>query len=348
VIQVAATDKGPSPQNHTQIVHITQTSVLADSNFADVGQTVKQSLGPGHFDDTDESEPETATTSSTTAIMTQQDLHQVVTVDQTTVTGNNSSSISQLGKQRARAKQADSISEYQNTMTTPVPAEQCPLSDDAQANICSLVNQTSMGGGQNISTLDDTLSQFARAHKTTAGDQQQGFAPEVGGINHEIHQSSDGFCKINTKQREIQVLRAVQASVTQVQHGPVRKGAGSNQACNAASVWTGDQDSSQLATSRPKEEDIGSLVFASAAAQDNLLEYFGVSAGSIHATQTASQHDNAGNDSTSNACPGTGGSENVCGATISCTEGFCSTSQDANPCDGFGVPDPVTGRCEGE
>ena len=246
IVQVATTNKGPSPQNHTQIVHVTQGS-SGGSNWVDVTQVVKQSLGPGHYDDTDESEPESASTTIPGPIETQQDFHQLVTVDQTAAgAGNNSSKISQFGKQRARAKQALSISQNQNTLPG---SEVCPA-DDPAANMCSVVNQTS-GTGQNVSTLDDMYLQFARAHKTmAAGTQQQGAGPGAGGIDHEIHQTSDGFCKITTKQSERQVLRAVHADETQIQNGPTRKGFGSAQDCGSDAVWTGTQDSTQLATDR--------------------------------------------------------------------------------------------------
>jgi hypothetical protein len=205
--------------------------------------------------------------------------------------------------------------------------------------MCSKVTQTSVSG-QNFSTLDDTYLQFERAHKAAGGDQQQGVSG-AGGLDHEIHQESSGFCKIETNQNERQVMRAVQASVAQSQHGPTRKGAGSNQACNADSQWAGGQDSKQVATSRPKEEDIGSLIFAAPATQSNLLEYFGVSAGFIHATQSVSQQNNAGKDTEPNSCSG-----HVCGALITCSEGFCSSSQNPNPCGPFEFPNPVTGKCE--
>jgi len=337
VIQIAATNKGPSPQRHTQRVEVFQQSTAA-SNYVDVLQTVKQSLGPGHYDDTDDAEAESVSTTSPAPIVTQQDFHQIVVVEQDTTTGNNTSEISQFGKQRARAKQALSISQHQNTLPPATADEVCPAEDE-NANMCSHVTQTS-GTGQNLSTLNDAYLQFERAHKTTGGDQQQG-VPGTGGLDHEIHQESTGFCKIVTKQSERQTMRAVQANVVQNQHGPTRKGAGSNQACSPSSVWTGSQDSSQLATSRPKEEDIGSLVFASPATQTNLMQYFGVSAGSIHATQSVSQQNNAGKTTTPNSCSG-----NVCGAVITCTEGFCSSSQDPNPCGPGQFPNPVTGRCE--
>jgi len=77
------------------------------------------------------------------------------------------------------------------------------------------------------------------------------------------------------------------------------------------------------------------------------MEYFGVTAGSIHATQTATEHNNAGNSTTSNSCPGTGGSEQICGATITCVGGVCSSSENPEPCGPSQFPEtePVTGRC---
>lgn len=340
-IQAAATDKGGSEQTHTQIINVTQSSEAA-SNFLDATQTVKQSLGPGHYDDTDEDEPESVTTASLTGITTSQEFHQAVTANQTTDSGDNNSNISQFGKQRARAKQTSPIEQSQNTL----PGGQCSAVGDGTANQCSLVTQMS-NTGQNSSTLDDTYLQFERAHKAAAGFQLQGRLG-AGGIDHEIHQQSAGHCEIRTTQTERQVMRDVQANVTQTQHGPVRKGAGSNQDCSSDSNWTGGQDSKQIATSRPKETDIGSLVFAANAIQSNLLEYFGVSSGSIHATQNVSEQNNASKDTEQNSCPGAGGTDQVCGATISCTGGTCAPGEvPANPC-ASGEPDPEhPGRCTG-
>jgi len=322
VIQVAAANKGPSTQKHTQRVEVMQDSTAA-SNFVDVSQTVKQSLGPGHYDDTEEAESESVSSTSSAPIISQQDFHQVVVVVQDTATGNNTSSISQFGKQRARAKQALSISQNQNTLPAATPDEECPA-DDVNANMCSRVTQTSVTG-QNLSTLKDAYSQFERAHKTTTGDQKQGI-PGTGGLDHEINQTSSGFCKIVTSQSERQTMRSVQANVLQNQHGPTRKGVGSSQTCSTNSVWTGNQDSSQLATSRPKEEDIDSLVFAAPANQTNFMEYFADSTGSIHATQSASQRNNAGSETEQNSCPGIGGTAQFCFAVITCAEGSCSAS----------------------
>jgi len=344
-VQVAATDVGGSTQGHTQIIHVTQSSDGA-SNFVDASQTVKQSVGSGHFDDTDEGETESTETTSPMPITTNQDFHQIVTVDQqATTTGNNKSAIDQFGKQRARAKQVSPISQFQNTAGPS--SELCPA-EDANANQCSSVSQVS-GTGTNTSNLKDTYLQFERAHKSTVGTQTQG-RPGDGGIDHEIHQESLGYCEIQTTQTERQVMRAVQSSVAQNQHGPTRKGVGSNQDCNDQSKWTGGQDSRQVATSRPKETDIDSLVFASPANQTNLLEYFGVSSGAIHATQDVTEQNNAGKTSAHNSCPGAGGTAQVCGAEIFCVEGGCGPGEGAaNPCGPGQFPDPMhPGRCTGD
>ena len=342
VVQVAATDKGPSPQNHTQIVNVDQTST-GGSNASDVSQGVKQSLGPGHFDDTDEDEPDSASPSGPLPITTQQDFHQIVTVTQNAGTGDNSSKISQFGKQRARAKQSPSITEMQNTQFA-AGAQVCPLSDDPNANICSSVDQTS-GTGQNISTLDDTLSQFERAHQTGAGGQQQGINAGSGGINHEVRQRSDGFCKIVTNQSEHQVMRAVQANVAQAQYGPTRKGAGSSQDCNTSSVWTGTQNSTQLATTRPTEADMGSLVFGDPAFQTNLLEYFGTSTGDIRATQSVTEKTNGASVTQQNSCPASPSSDpnHACAITIACGNTDLAVAS-APPVEG-GVCTPSSDQC---
>ncbi|MBA3734165.1 MAG: hypothetical protein H0W90_03035 [Actinobacteria bacterium] len=211
--------------------------------------------------------------------------------------------------------------------------------------MCSLVNQNSTSG-KNVSTLDDAYNQFARAQgcgrRTAAGNRVR-----QRWYRHEIHQESSGFCKIVTKQKEHQVLRAVRANVAQSQHGPVRKGVGSNQACGADSVWTGTQDSSQVLTSRLTEADIGSLVFASAGLQDNLVEYFGVSAGSIHAAQSVSEQMNGHPERVQNSCPTSDTPDDaVCAAVITRVEGSCTSPESATPCPPGELPNSTTGKCE--
>jgi hypothetical protein len=211
--------------------------------------------------------------------------------------------------------------------------------------MCSVVNQTS-GSGQNNSTLDDTYLQFERAHKTTTeGVQQQGLAFSQGGMDHEIHQTSSGVCKITTHQTERQVMRAVQASVSQVQHGPTRKGADSDQDCAVGSTWTGTQDSTQTATARPTEADIGSLLYAPTVAnQDNTMEYFGSSPnGDIRATQSVKQQANNQRETETNSCPpdsSSSGPNHECAALIVCENPESSLA----PVPSAAPQDP--GRCE--
>ena len=332
VLQVAMVNHGPTPQKHTQIVKITQTNGAA-ANIAEVGQVVKQSLGPGHFDDTEESEAEPVTTMSLTPLVLQQDFHQSVEVNQTTTTGNNDSSIGQFGKQRSRAKQAPGITQKQNTLVE----SHCPVGvDDANANMCSVVKQTSTSG-QNVSRLDDAYLQFARAHKSSSALQQQGEATGVGGLDHTIQQTSSGFCKIETRQIERQVERAVRTDGQQIQHGPTRKGSQSFQECSPSAIWRGLQDSTQTATSRPTEQDVDTLVFSTTfAEQDNLLEYIGESSGDIRATQSVKQQTNNQRETETNSCPPPGspaGDNHFCFAVITCTNPDVDFAPSAAPTD---------------
>lgn len=328
IIQIAATDNGSPTQDHTQDVNLRQTNDTG-SNDANITQVIKQSLGPGHFDDTDTGEADTATTSSPTPITTSQESHQTVSVMQTaTLSGDNNSSISQTSKQRVRALHAPMISESQNV----APRDTCPVTDDTKANQCSLVNQTSTSG-QNVSTLDNDYSQFERAHDTTAtGTQQQGISAVSGGIDHEIHQTSSGFCKIVTNQDETQTERAVQASETQIQHGPIRKGAGSSQGCASNSTWNGTQDSDQLATTRPTEADIGTAVFGDPAFQDDMVEYIGNTTGTIQANQSVKEQTNGHPAMAQNSC----GPSTTCAIAIACGETDASIA---------GAPPTQAGTC---
>jgi hypothetical protein len=349
-VQVVAVENGGVPvdtlvtQHATQIINATQTATSGASNFLNATQVIKQSLGPGHFDDTEEAELDPDTSTHQGALALSQESHQIVTADQTADIGSNNSSISQSSKQRERAVHATvSVDENQNTM--PASGQDvCPITDDPNANMCARVHQKS-GSGPNRSALSQGSSQFERAHDTPTGQQMQG-KPTTGGMNHEIQQTStgSGLCTIRTAQSEHQTQRAVRASVNQVQNGPLRKGVGSSQACSPKSTWTGSQNSAQLATTRPQEADVGSSVFGDPATQNDLLEYFGTTTGQIQATLSVNEKVNNQSTSANTSCSGTS-----CEAFIACGQAFV-VSEGAGGCvttcpEGE-LFNPATGQCE--
>jgi hypothetical protein len=321
-----------------------QNAALGYSNFLNVTQVVKQSLGPGHFDDTEQAELDTDTSTHQGALAISQESHQIVTGEQTADAGTNNSSISQSSKQRERAVHATvSIAENQNTMTA-TGDDVCPIADDPNANLCADVHQTS-GIGSNISTLNQASSQFERAHDTPSGNQTQGVGPSTGGLNHEIQQTSTagGVCTIKTSQNEDQTQRAVRATVNQLQNGPIRKGVDSSQDCGTNATWTGSQDSTQLATSRPKEADVGTSVFADPANQNDLLEYFGTTTGHIQATLSASENINNQSNTANTSCSGMS-----CVAFIACGQAFAVSEGGGGcftTCPEGKVFNPATGEC---
>ena len=54
VLQVIISQNPPSPQDGTQVVKLRQTALGTGSNTAGIAQYVKQSLGPGTPEDTEE------------------------------------------------------------------------------------------------------------------------------------------------------------------------------------------------------------------------------------------------------------------------------------------------------
>jgi hypothetical protein len=347
-VQVVAVENGGVPvdtlvtQHATQIVNATQTATAGASNFLSATQVIKQSLGPGHFDDTEEAELDPDTSTHQGALALSQESHQIVNADQTADLGSNNSAISQSLKQRERAVHATvSVDENQNTM--PASGQDvCPIVDDPDANMCAQVHQKS-GSGPNRSVLSQGSSQFERVHDAPTGHQTQGM-PTTGGMNHEVQQTSTGLCTIATAQSEHQTERAVRASVNQVQNGPLRKGVSSSQACNGNSRWSGSQDSAQLATTRPKEADVGSSVFGDPATQNDLLEYFGTTSGQMQATLSVNERVNNQSTSANTSCSGMS-----CEAFIACGQAFV-VSEGAGGCvttcpEGE-LFNPATGQCE--
>jgi hypothetical protein len=58
VLQVIISQNPPSPQDGTQVVKLRQTALGTGSNTAGIAQYVKQSLGPGTPEDTEEGDSE--------------------------------------------------------------------------------------------------------------------------------------------------------------------------------------------------------------------------------------------------------------------------------------------------
>jgi hypothetical protein len=75
VLQVIISQNPPSPQDGTQVVKLRQTSLGTGSNTAGIAQYVKQSLGPGTPEDTEEGDSEPDAPGSQ-----KQESHQTVTV----------------------------------------------------------------------------------------------------------------------------------------------------------------------------------------------------------------------------------------------------------------------------
>jgi hypothetical protein len=305
ILQVIISQNPPSAQDGTQIVKLRQTALGTGSNTAGIAQYIKQSLGPGTPDDTEENELESDT--PTTASITQgQESHQVIHLHQKSVSGANNAPIFQFLRQRERAGNAETIDQSQNTARD---RQQCVIDSgsdalegvvvDSHANMCVLLNQESTANGKQLATVTGDYNQFQRAHKAGAGTQTQG-VPFVGGEDIGLVQDSGGISNVLTIQNERQTQRAVQADVVQNQNGP-RKGEGSRQVGNAADVWKGFQTSTQTQTKRPTPAEIG-LAQAASGTQTNFLLYSAMQdpPGTLNATQTATQN----GATTMNSCSG--------------------------------------------
>jgi hypothetical protein len=316
ILQVIISQNPPSAQDGTQIVKLRQTALGTGSNTAGIAQYIKQSLGPGTPDDTEENELE-PDAPTTTSITQGQESHQVIHLHQVSVSGNNNAPIFQFLRQRERAGNAGTIDQSQNTA---VGRRQCVIdagSDaldgvvvDPDANMCVLLNQKSVSGKQ-LATVIGDYNQFQRTHKAGAGTQTQG-VPFVGGEDIGLVQDSGGISNVLTIQNERQTQRAVQADVFQNQNGP-RKGEGSRQVGNGGDVWKGFQTSTQTQTKRPTPAEIG-LAQAASGTQTNFLLYSALQTppGTLNATQTAIQN----GATTMNSC-----STSPCEILIVCAAG---------------------------
>jgi hypothetical protein len=254
-------------QAATQNASITQNNTKGGSNNAVVTQNVVQLLGRGAAalnDDPNNADDFTPSTSS--PILQKQDAYQRLSVIQTTsngaaLAGNNSAAILQTQLQRARADHSPQITQLQNTVDVdgfgPCPVLNLAL-DDRYANQCNTVQQSSSLvpslGGKNTIVMRHDYRQFEAASNccVTLGKQAQGSVtdPAHGGLDHRFTQSSSGLSKQTSDQVERQVQRRssiVSPGIAVEQHGPTRKGTGS-QAGNNADTANQTQNSVQVST----------------------------------------------------------------------------------------------------
>ena len=251
----------------TQNASIAQTNTKGGSNNAAVTQNVVQLLGRGAAalnDDANNADDYTPPTGS--PILQKQDAYQRLSVIQTTsngaaLAGNNSAAILQTQLQRARADHSPQITQLQNTVDVN-GSSTCPVLnaalDDPFANQCNTVQQSSSLapslGGKNTVLMRHDYRQFQAASNccTTVGKQAQGSVtdPAHGGLDHRFTQSSSGLSKQTSNQVERQVQRRssiVSPGIVAEQHGPTRKGTGS-QAGNGADTANQTQNSVQVST----------------------------------------------------------------------------------------------------
>jgi len=262
VVQILAqTAAGGGTQVATQSTSIVQDNTLGGSNLVGVTQNVVQLLGRGagalndNPNDADDFTPPTAL-----PINQKQDAYQRLSIVQSTskptgLAGNNTAGILQTQLQRARADRAPSITQRQNTVLAPTPCPVLSALDDASANQCASVQQTSSTtpnlGGKNTSLLRQDYRQFQAASNccVTLGTQVQGIATQ-GGLDHGFLESSSGLSTQVSNQVERQTQRRssiASPGLTVEQHGPTRKGTGS-QTGNPADTAKQTQDSVQIST----------------------------------------------------------------------------------------------------
>jgi hypothetical protein len=338
IVQVIWSQNPPSPQDGTQIVKLRQTALGTGSNNALISQYIKQSLGLGTPEDTEENELEPDASPTPGTITEKQESHQIVHLRQVSVSGNNTAPIFQFLRQRERAANAGTIDQSQNTDNAGLCTKDesdglgFSVTVDPNANMCILLNQES-GTGTQLATLTGDYNQFQRVRKAGAGSQLQGnLQPFIGGEDYGLAQNSTGVSNVLTIQNERQVQRAVEAAVTQSQNGP-RKGEGSTQGTNAGDTWRGFQTSTQIQTKRPTPAEIG-LFQVAPGTQSTFLFYSALTSGNVSATQTANQN---GQTST-NSCSG-----NACDIFIQGVNGIfiqtCPAGQFLNPATGVCVSD---------
>jgi hypothetical protein len=331
IIQVIWTQSRAAPQDGTQVVHLSQTNA-SGANLAGISQYIKQSLGPGTPDDSEDNDSESLAAPTTSADQGQNS-HQTVHLHQVTTTGDSGAAVLQFLRQRERASNVLTSNQNQNRGSQHPESACTPdgtdglvgVTTDSNANQCVLSNQ----GGPEVGPLtsghlnlgvNQDYNQLQRVRKAGGGVQDQGFDSN-GGSDIGLTQLSSGQSNILTNQNERLVQRALDAAaVAQDQNGP-RKGFGSSQGpTNTADVWKGFQTSALIQTSHSTGSSFKKAL-VTAGHQSDLLEYFGHTSGDIRATQTAIIN----GAPTNWGCPLPGlpstGQNHDCAAVVHCTVG---------------------------
>ena len=231
------------------------------------------------------------------------------------MTGSNLSSVYQSLRQRDRAKNGAPILQQQNP-----DLGSCDDPDTgpfASRNMCAFVDQSTNNPGKNASGVVELYRQFQSA-ANTAGNvtQQQDPAPDVHGLDHDIHQLSAGpdGSKRNTIAtvqvgRQVQRVKNVTGTIVQFQDPRAAKGAGSSQTGTSADTWFGRQFGTEIQT-------INGVFTTGVDTQEQLLTYDGETTGTFDVLQRGVQNDRTA----TSTCPDPAfpGSDKSCHLTVEC------------------------------
>jgi hypothetical protein len=360
IIQIIWSQNPPPPsgQDGTQIVKVRQTNTSPSNanntggNRAGISQYIRQSLGRGTPDDTEEGDVE-SDAPATLSTTQKQESHQIVHLGQDSVVGANNAPILQFLRQRERASHSATTNQDQNVDSGAMHPDSICESDpsdalpgsvivDPNANQCILSNQTSVSGTQSLG-LGGDYNQFQRARKAGSGRQVQG-VPFTGGSDYGLIQDSTGVSNVLTVQNERQVQRGIQvgsaANFLQSQNGP-RKGSGSAQLGNPADTWIGRQTSTQIQTRTLLPSFMKVADELPPSGQTNILVYSAQQhpAGTMDVKQTATRNNGT---PVTNSC-----SASPCEIAIVCAFGeSCTPTPNCAGGEGGSVIDPTTGQCE--
>jgi hypothetical protein len=240
--------RGTKLETAIQNTTITQDAMGTATNSATVRQVAVQQIGPKRV-------PGGSGSQRADSITQEQEAAQAVSIDQTSADGSNTAEVVQAQRQYERAVNANTITQLQNTQELGNATDpQCPVLkselDDKNANQCFAVKQTS-DTGPNSSTVTQLYRHLQRVQNTAGGQQAQGLLddPEHGGMDHRFTQST-GLAGGNTQsstQTETLTQEAKDAgSLAQIQHGPARKGTGSQTGGGTATQHQRSTESEQL------------------------------------------------------------------------------------------------------
>lgn len=300
VFQVSDQEARGGTQDGLQTAKVTQTNA-SGANRVEITQKIEQSL---------------RRTGGGEAINQIQDGHLWIAVHQTSESGDNRSTFHQAQRQRARAADAPSITQLQNTGEHD-NSDICPLVTDSLANACVQVVQES-DSGKIRSWGSQSFRQRQEARDTETGAQMQGLVdPTQGGGDHFFRQTSSGISRAFSRQTErLRQIAKNTGGLTKTQHGPFRKGTDSSQEGNEAD--------------RIKIEQRSTLLSAADAIQTDLLLGGFVTSGHGIVRQRASIQGHV----TTNSCEG-----QACQAEIACgdlspppEEGLASLYEEELPC----------------